>query len=91
MDVVDFLLMGRCVELVHEEMQRIIQHCGNEVQQEMLRLIALKSGRLQCTVHPSGTRFFITGYIFLYSKIHSIEVTVQSRFFPTINLFGRNQ
>jgi len=27
----------RCVELAHEEMQRIIQHCGNEVQQEMLR------------------------------------------------------
>merc|ERR1711936_96924 len=27
----------RCIELVHEEMQRIIQHCGNEVQQEMLR------------------------------------------------------
>lgn len=27
----------RCVELIHEEMQRIIQHCGNEVQQEMLR------------------------------------------------------
>ncbi|XP_037913427.1 dynamin-1-like protein isoform X3 [Hermetia illucens] len=26
----------RCVELIHEEMQRIIQHCGNEVQQEML-------------------------------------------------------
>ena len=27
----------RCIELVHEEMQRIIQHCGNEVPQEMLR------------------------------------------------------
>ena len=27
----------RCIELVHEEMQRIIQHCGVEVQQEMLR------------------------------------------------------
>lgn len=27
----------RCVELVHEEMQSIIQHCGIEVQQEMLR------------------------------------------------------
>ncbi|XP_017774299.1 PREDICTED: dynamin-1-like protein isoform X2 [Nicrophorus vespilloides] len=27
----------RCVELIHEEMQRIIQHCGSEVQQEMLR------------------------------------------------------
>ncbi|KAL0131090.1 hypothetical protein PUN28_002583 [Cardiocondyla obscurior] len=27
----------RCIELVHEEMQSIIQHCGTEVQQEMLR------------------------------------------------------
>ncbi|KAH8267442.1 hypothetical protein KR018_002347 [Drosophila ironensis] len=27
----------RCVELIHEEMQRIVQHCGNEVQQEMMR------------------------------------------------------
>nr|CAG4649124.1 EOG090X01UE [Scapholeberis mucronata] len=27
----------RCIELVHEEMQRIIQHCGIEVQQEMHR------------------------------------------------------
>jgi len=27
----------RCIELVHEEMQRIIQHCGTEVQQELLR------------------------------------------------------
>ena len=49
MDLVDVLLMVRCVELVHEEMQRIIQHCGNEVQQEMLRLIALKSERLHYT------------------------------------------
>jgi hypothetical protein len=60
MHVVYFLLMVRCVELVHEEMQRIIQHCGNEVQQEMLRLIALKSERLHCTVysvHPSVNRF----------------------------------
>lgn len=31
----------RCVELVHEEMQRIIQHCGVESQQEMLRFPAL--------------------------------------------------
>lgn len=29
----------RCVELIHEEMQRIIQHCGTEVQQEMLRSV----------------------------------------------------
>ncbi len=26
-----------CVELIHEEMQRIIQHCGTDVQQELLR------------------------------------------------------
>uniref|UniRef100_A0A1I8ACI8 dynamin GTPase n=1 Tax=Steinernema glaseri TaxID=37863 RepID=A0A1I8ACI8_9BILA len=26
-----------CVELVHEEMQRIVQHCGIEIQQEMQR------------------------------------------------------
>lgn len=32
-----FLFKFRCVELVHEEMQRIIQHCGAEVQQEILR------------------------------------------------------
>lgn len=27
----------RCVELVHEELQRIIQHCGTHIQHEMLR------------------------------------------------------
>ena len=32
----------RCVELVHEEMQRIIQHCGNEVQQELLGYIQIQ-------------------------------------------------
>lgn len=31
----------RCVELVHEEMQRIIQHCGTEVQQELMRFSKL--------------------------------------------------
>ena len=36
----------RCVELVHEEMQRIIQHCGNEVQQEMLRSLDLNYSEL---------------------------------------------
>ncbi|VDP10746.1 unnamed protein product [Soboliphyme baturini] len=27
----------RCVELVHEEMQRIVQHCGTNIQTEMIR------------------------------------------------------
>ena len=35
----------RCVELVHEEMQRIIQHCGNEVQQELLRYVSFSTSR----------------------------------------------
>ena len=42
----------RCVELAHEEMQRIIQHCGSEVQQEMLRFPKLheKAGRTTVSV-----------------------------------------
>ena len=36
----------RCVELVHEEMQRIIQHCGNNVSSWM-------NTSLQNTVHLS--------------------------------------
>ncbi|RWS03366.1 dynamin-1-like protein [Dinothrombium tinctorium] len=31
----------RCVELVHEEMQNIVQHCGSGVQQEMQRFSKL--------------------------------------------------
>lgn len=32
----------RCVDLVHEEMQRIIQNCGSEIQQDMLRFPLLQ-------------------------------------------------
>ncbi|CAG0883365.1 unnamed protein product [Cyprideis torosa] len=38
----------RCVELVHEEMQRIIQHCGTEVQQELLRFPKLHEKIQDC-------------------------------------------
>ena len=31
----------RCVELVHEELQRIVQHCGTEIQTDMMRFPAL--------------------------------------------------
>lgn len=41
----------RCVELVHEEMQRIIQHCGNEVQQEMLRFPKLHERIVDVVTH----------------------------------------
>jgi len=52
----------RCVELVHEEMQRIIQHCGNEVQQEMLRfpklhekIIDVVTNLLRSRLMPTNT------------------------------------
>ncbi|PNF28899.1 Dynamin-1-like protein [Cryptotermes secundus] len=41
----------RCVELVHEEMQRIIQHCGTEVQQEMLRFPRLHERIVDVVTH----------------------------------------
>ncbi|KAJ8682279.1 hypothetical protein QAD02_018071 [Eretmocerus hayati] len=41
----------RCVELVHEEMQRIIQHCGLEVQQEMLRFPKLHERIVDVVTH----------------------------------------
>jgi len=41
----------RCVELVHEEMQRIIQHCGVEVQQEMLRFPQLHEKIIDVVTH----------------------------------------
>uniref|UniRef100_U5EY90 dynamin GTPase n=1 Tax=Corethrella appendiculata TaxID=1370023 RepID=U5EY90_9DIPT len=41
----------RCVELIHEEMQRIIQHCGTEVQQEMLRFPKLHEKIVDVVTH----------------------------------------
>jgi len=41
----------RCVELVHDEMQSIIQHCGVEVQQEMLRFPKLYDRIVDCVTH----------------------------------------
>lgn len=41
----------RCVELVHEEMQRIIQHCGTEIQQELLRFPKLHECIMDVVTH----------------------------------------
>ncbi|KAL1130182.1 hypothetical protein AAG570_013120 [Ranatra chinensis] len=41
----------RCVELVHEEMQSIIQHCGIESQQEMLRFPKLHERIIDVVTH----------------------------------------
>ncbi|XP_054710135.1 dynamin-1-like protein [Uloborus diversus] len=40
-----------CVELVHEEMQRIIQHCGLEVQQEIIRFPKLHEQIVDVVTH----------------------------------------
>ncbi|XP_077259640.1 dynamin related protein 1 isoform X1 [Temnothorax americanus] len=41
----------RCVELVHEELQSIIQHCGTEVQQEILRFPKLHERIVDVVTH----------------------------------------
>lgn len=41
----------RCVELVHSEMQSIIQHCGVESQQEMLRFPKLHEKIIDVVTH----------------------------------------
>ncbi|GFY57094.1 hypothetical protein TNIN_416611 [Trichonephila inaurata madagascariensis] len=41
----------RCVELVHEEMQRIIQHCDTEVQQEIIRFPKLHEKIVDVVTH----------------------------------------
>ncbi|XP_052781537.1 dynamin-1-like protein isoform X2 [Mya arenaria] len=48
----------RCVELVHEEMQRIIQHCGT--QQEMLRFPKLHDRILDVVTHMLRRRLLPT-------------------------------
>jgi dynamin 1-like protein len=49
-----------CVELVHEEMQRIIQHCGTEVQQEMLRFPKLHERIVDVVTHLLRRRLPVT-------------------------------
>ncbi|XP_076245573.1 dynamin related protein 1 isoform X2 [Calliopsis andreniformis] len=53
----------RCVELVHEEMQRIIQHCGTEVQQEMLRFPKLHERIVDVVTHLLRRRLPTTNHM----------------------------
>ncbi|CAG0892865.1 unnamed protein product [Darwinula stevensoni] len=41
----------RCVELVHEEMQRMVQHCGTEVQTDLLRFPKLHERIVDVMTH----------------------------------------
>lgn len=63
---------------VHEEMQRIVQHCGNEVQQEMLRFPRLHQRivdvvtQLLRTRLPTTNSMVIGNFIFLLLPFHNI-------------------
>uniref|UniRef100_A0A3B3S3R8 Dynamin-1-like protein n=1 Tax=Paramormyrops kingsleyae TaxID=1676925 RepID=A0A3B3S3R8_9TELE len=50
----------RCVELVHEEMQRIIQHCSNHSTQELLRFPKLHDSIVEVVTSLLRTRLPIT-------------------------------
>lgn len=63
----------RCVELVHEEMQSIIQHCGTEVQQEMLRfpklherIVDVVTQLLRRRLPPTNSMVRQLKYIYIY-------------------------
>lgn len=62
----------RCVELTHEEMQRIIQHCGNEVQQEMLRFPKLHEKIIDVVTNLLRSRLVPTNS--MVENIVSIEL-----------------
>lgn len=79
----------RCIELVHEEMQRIIQHCGTEVQQEMLRfpklhekIVDVVTSLLRQRLPP--TNIMVTTF---YSSVHR-TITSVSCFIFTFFLGG---
>lgn len=67
----------RCVELVHEEMQRIIQHCGTEVQQEMLRFPKLHERIVDVVTHLLRRRLPTTNTMvtanFLYVNVGTLR------------------
>jgi replication fork clamp-binding protein CrfC len=50
----------RCVELIHEEMQRIIQHCGTDVQQKLLRFPKLNDMIFDVVTQLLRSRLAIT-------------------------------
>ena len=70
----------RCIELVHEEMQRIIQHCGNEVQQEMMRFPRLHEKIIDVVTNLLRFDFFTN--IFDLTE-NSLTFLCRSRLPPT--------
>lgn len=84
----------RCVELVHEEMQRIIQHCGTESQQEMLRFPKLHERIVDVVTHLLRRRLpptnqMVTNHMLINSCINtyrnsSSSMTKESKHEPIL-------
>lgn len=76
----------RCVELIHEEMQRIIQHCGTEVQQEMLRFVYKLCDILKSVFNI----YFSYRFPKLHEKIVDVVTQLLRRRLPTTNVMVEN-
>ncbi|KAH8337593.1 hypothetical protein KR074_011678 [Drosophila pseudoananassae] len=70
----------RCVELIHEEMQRIVQHCGNEVQQEMMRIC----------LYITNFHFPTCSFPKLHEKIVDVVTQLLRRRLPATNVMVEN-
>ncbi|XP_043480680.1 dynamin-1-like protein [Leptopilina heterotoma] len=73
----------RCVELVHEEMQSIIQHCGIEVQQEMLRFPKLHERIVDVVTQLLRTRLPTTNQ--MIENLVAIELAYINTKHPDFN------
>ncbi|XP_049783668.1 dynamin-1-like protein isoform X2 [Schistocerca cancellata] len=73
----------RCVELVHEEMQRIIQHCGSEVQQELMRFPRLHEKIVDVVTHLLRRRLPVTNQ--MVENLVAIELAYINTRHPDFN------
>lgn len=80
----------RCVELIHEEMQRIIQHCGNEVQQEMLRSVQINRISMQEMTILTFTHLKFHRFPKLHEKIVDVVTQLLRRRLPNTNTMVEN-
>lgn len=80
----------RCVELIHEEMQRIIQHCGNEVQQEMLRWVMRQYLNDRLTIWLIFCRRLNCRFPKLHERIVDVVTQLLRRRLPNTNTMVEN-
>uniref|UniRef100_A0A7N8WVE7 Dynamin-1-like protein n=1 Tax=Mastacembelus armatus TaxID=205130 RepID=A0A7N8WVE7_9TELE len=81
----------RCVELVHEEMQRIIQHCSSFSTQELLRFPKLHDSIAEVVTGLLRKRLPITNEMVIHSLakviVHAHYNNQQPRSFNSLGIF----